>query len=64
MTQTTKIVPQRRGGLQALKGVWQRLSMTLLVMLLTRKQGPAKSKRAHAAGMTTGSAGTTNEVLK
>ena len=39
MTQTTKIVPQRRGGLQALKGVWQRLSMTLLVMLLTAISG-------------------------
>ena len=32
---TTRLAPQRRPGLQTLKSAWQRLSMILLMMLLT-----------------------------
>jgi hypothetical protein len=35
MTQTTRLAPQRRPGLQTFKGALQRLTMTLMLVMLT-----------------------------
>ena len=54
MKRTTKLAPPRRLGLLPFRGAWQRLSMTLLVMMLTATTAWAENVSYVKADGTTG----------